>query len=226
MRDVIEDDDGQRLGVPSLFAMIVAAVIGVGVSYNALLAQPGAPQRIAEQRQDASSGHARIDVEAPRGDANTITLSYDPEIEALQRQLLAAGFYKGDVDGVAGKRTRTAIAAFQTQAGLPVTGDYSPELSDQLRFTTEVLRAAEYTGATSAPQEPPGNPKDILLVQTGLAELGYSPGDINGEMSAATEEAIKTFERDRRMPETGRMSQVLLDELSKVSGQSAIAPQN
>ncbi len=51
----------------------------------------------------------------------------------LQRRLTAAGFDTEGSDGVIGPRTRTAISAFQTQAGLPVTGEPSLDLLARLR---------------------------------------------------------------------------------------------
>jgi peptidoglycan hydrolase-like protein with peptidoglycan-binding domain len=60
-------------------------------------------------------------------------------------------------------------------------------------------------------------------VQTGLAELAYSPGAITGELNSETRDAIMAFERDRNLPQTGEISDALLAELSKMSGQSELA---
>lgn len=40
----------------------------------------------------------------------------------IQKALTEAGFYKGTIDGVIGKKTRAAIRAFQTQNGLTADG--------------------------------------------------------------------------------------------------------
>ena len=62
----------------------------------------------------------------------------------------------------------------------------------------------------------------VRRVQTGLAELAYSPGEISGEMTSQTREAIVAFQHDRKLPETGQVSDGLLTELAKMSGQSEL----
>jgi|FEC22Drversion2_1045045.scaffolds.fasta_scaffold00279_37 peptidoglycan hydrolase-like protein with peptidoglycan-binding domain len=58
----------------------------------------------------------------------------------------------------------------------------------------------------------------IQSVQRVLAELGYAPGSIDGQLSSATRRAIEDFQIDRGLPVTGEISPRFLDELSAVSG--------
>ena len=58
-------------------------------------------------------------------------------------------------------------------------------------------------------------------MQTGLAELGYAPGEITGDLTSATIQAIIQFEKDRGLPRKGTVSSALLEEISKMSGDSA-----
>jgi localization factor PodJL len=62
----------------------------------------------------------------------------------------------------------------------------------------------------------------IRRVQTALAELAYNPGEISGNLSDQTRLAIKSFERDRGLDETGEISDPLLREMDKLSGQSEL----
>ena len=59
-------------------------------------------------------------------------------------------------------------------------------------------------------------------MQTGLAELAYSPGEINGELTRQTRKAIIAFQQDRKLPETGEITDDLVAELGKMSGQSEL----
>ena len=52
---------------------------------------------------------------------------------ALQEELTANGFDTDGADGVIGPKSRDAISAYQAANGLPVTGDPSLELLQQLR---------------------------------------------------------------------------------------------
>jgi peptidoglycan hydrolase-like protein with peptidoglycan-binding domain len=143
-------------------------------------------------------------------------------VEALQRQLFAAGHYKGTIDGVLGKKTRSAIMSYQTAVGMDPTGEPSPELIEHIRFTREVAEASLFTGTVDAAPDAEAR-ANVRRVQTGLAELAYGPGEITGELTEATRRAIRAFQHDRNMPETGEITPELLTELAKLSGQSELA---
>jgi peptidoglycan hydrolase-like protein with peptidoglycan-binding domain len=154
---------------------------------------------------------------------NTIVLKYDPRVEEVQRGLLATGNYTGMVDGVAGKRTRVAIADYQKAAGLKVDGEVSTELIEHLRYTQQVAAASEFTASVAELEKNPSEAAALRQVQTGLAELGYAPGEITGDLTSATIQAIIQFEKDRGLPSDGTISSALLAEISKMSGDSVIA---
>lgn len=215
MRDVIEKR-GRRLGVASLFAVAAASVTAAAISYNAFYGQTG--HGFAALREGATT---RLAVDAEAAESATVRLRYDPVVEQVQRELQAAGFYRGAIDGVAGRRTRLAIEAYQKATDLSITGEPSPGLIEHIRFTRQVAEASLFTGTV----EPDAGAEDrarIRRVQTGLAELAYLPGEINGEMTETTRSAILRFERDRGLAETGEISGELLAELAKMSGQSEI----
>jgi peptidoglycan hydrolase-like protein with peptidoglycan-binding domain len=221
MHDVL-DDGGSGPGLAALFALSLTAVIGTAVLYNAVFAQGGA-RRATEAAIEAPAGATTRAVVDPAKDArNTVRLKYDPVVEAVQRELLAAGYYKGLVDGVAGQRTRQAIEAYQKATGLEVDGAATAGLADHIRFTREVAEASLFTGSTATDG---GDRERVLIrrVQTGLAELAYEPGPIDGELTMQTRDAIRRFERDRGLPETGEIGDALISELEKTSGQSEIA---
>lgn len=58
----------------------------------------------------------------------------------------------------------------------------------------------------------------VMEVQKALARLGYGPIRIDGRVSEATRDAIQRFERDRRMPVTGDISDRLVRALNEVAG--------
>lgn len=63
----------------------------------------------------------------------TPTYGYNASlVAAVQRRLGQLGYYRGVVDGVAGPRTRGAIAAFESRNGLVVDGRISRPLLDRL----------------------------------------------------------------------------------------------
>ena len=129
------------------------------------------------------------------------------------------------VDGVVGNRTRQAIASYQRDAGLKVDGEVSTELIEHLRYTQQIAAASQFTGSVEGVEKNPSEAADLRQVQTGLAELGYAPGEITGDLTSATTRAIIQFEKDRGLPINGTISPALLAEISKMSGDSVVATQ-
>lgn len=218
MRDEMQDGSRRKRPV-SIFAVTAASVMSLVITYNAVLGQGSGRMDIAA----ADGATTRMKVDIPEG-GKTIQLKYDPVIEGVQRQLFASGYYKGAIDGVLGKKTRSAIQAYQGAVGLEITGEPSPDLIEHIKFTREVSQAALFTGSVE-PAADAGRRADIRRVQTGLSELAYSPGEITGEISEDTRRAIREFQHDRKLPETGDITEELLAELSKMSGQSELLGQ-
>ena len=213
--------DSRRLRPASLAAWGITAILSGAILVNAFFGQPAGNRMVANSSaaQDAS---ARIDVAAPAGTGRTIQLKYDPVVEAVQRELAAAGYYEGAIDGIVGRKTKQAIEIYQRDVGIHVSGEPSQDLADHIRFTREVSEAALFTGSIEPDPDAEARAR-VRRIQTGLAELAYSPGEINGELTGQTRKAIIAFQHDRKMPETGEISDQLLTELRKMSGQSELA---
>jgi peptidoglycan hydrolase-like protein with peptidoglycan-binding domain len=216
-----ERNGGLKRKLLPLAAWSLTALMSAAIAVNALFGQPD-NGRSAQAALESGTGAGEMKVDSPDGGARTIQLRHDPVVEAVQRELAAAGYYKGAVDGVIGRKTRQAISAYQQAVGLEPDGRPSAELADHIRFTREVAEASLFTGTIEAAPDAELR-ASIRRVQTGLAELAYSPGAITGELNNQTREAIRAFERHRNMPETGEISDRLLAELAKMSGQSELA---
>ena len=64
----------------------------------------------------------------------TVDRGYDQAlVRDIQTELAARGHYRSRVDGLFGRGTRGAIVDYQTAQGLPITGEPSSELLQQLR---------------------------------------------------------------------------------------------
>ena len=201
-----------------LAAWSLTAIMSAAIAGNALFGQPAANRMV-----QASVAESPGDLAPPTG-TRTIPQKFDPVVEAVQRELMSAGYYKGPVDGVNGRKTRQAIAAYQQAMGLEADGTPTTDLAEHIRFTREVSEASLFTGTVAAAPDAEQRAA-IRRVQTGLAELAYTPGEINGELTRETRDAIMAFQRDHKMPETGEVSDELIAELGKVSGQSETATQ-
>lgn len=227
-----EEDDAPRLGVSTIVVGLTVAVLSVAIIYNTLTQSPpqsnlaGGP---AVSDTDPITGSTRVNVDAANEDqAGTVTLRYDATIESVQRELAASGLYSGQVDGVSGRRTKLAIIAYQRANGLDETGLATADLIEHIRYTRQIAEAVNMTEV--APNSPApralAQPKavdTVTRVQVGLAELGYEPGAINGQMGQQTRDAILKFERDRGIAPTGDISSTLIVELEKMSSRTTSA---
>lgn len=218
MRDVIEDE-GRKFRPASIVSGATGALLSVAILYNAFFGQGQSQRLMAEAAMAVPPGATtRIDVSA----GATVQLKYDPVVEEVQRQLLAAGYYKGMVDGVTGKRTRQAIMAFQQAEGLTVDGEASTTLAERVRYTRQVAEASLFTGdVTPAPDA--GDRAKVRRVQTGLSDLSFDPGAITGSLTDATRQAIRSFQHARHLAETGEISDGLIAELGQAAAQPSAA---
>ena len=151
-------------------------------------------------------------------------------VTAIQRELAARGYAGGPVSGKLSDETRRAIASFEKDHGLPITGSPSDELLRRI-LLGEAAAPAASTGSVAAtnraPQVKPNSvassDSTIKQVQQILADLGYAPGPVDGTRGDETERAVSAFQRDRKIAQNGRITPELLREIKRVTGRDLSA---
>ena len=119
------------------------------------------------------------------------------DVGLAQQRLRERGYYSGPVDGVMGPNTEAALRAYQRDQRLSVTGKLDSPTTRALISETGV--AAGRTVGTSAPTI------DIRTAQRELKGRGYYSGPVDGVIGAATESALRAYQRDRGLKVTGRL---------------------
>ncbi len=146
---------------------------------------------------------------APTLDPTTQSTSYTTlqggskgdQVVALQEALIELGFLTSSADGTYGTATAQAVMAFQRVNEYPITGLADPNLQAFLYngkplnnkgVKTEVRTLPAITGITIRLGD-----KGVLVrtVQARLQELGYYTGVISGLYDAATQTAVKSFQK-------------------------------
>jgi peptidoglycan hydrolase-like protein with peptidoglycan-binding domain len=147
-----------------------------------------------------------------------------PEIIAdIQRELTRRGYYDGVVDGRYGPRTDAAVRDFEQASGLKASTEPSEALLATIKRSTAKPAKAP-SGLRPALQQVRLEPnadassKRVLAVQRALAEYGYGQIKPTGLVDADTRAAIERFERERRLPITGQVSERVTRELASVTG--------
>jgi peptidoglycan hydrolase-like protein with peptidoglycan-binding domain len=118
-----------------------------------------------------------------------------PEVEYLQRQLEAAGFFEGPVGCMFDARTKAAVMAFQRARGLEVNGIVGPR-------TWAALDARRGTGLRPVLKRGDCEPA-VLVLQKVLAAHGFEPGSQEGLFCAKTERAVLAFQRAKGLEADG-----------------------
>jgi hypothetical protein len=81
------------------------------------------------------------------------------------------------------------------------------------------MNAAGIKRTNSIP-EPAAAPKQLAAVQRALADFGYGQIKPNGVVDAETRAAIEKFERERKLPVTGQVSERVVRELAAMTGRA------
>ena len=213
--------------------LIMATAATIAVFTNALFLQKGPhPAPIFATRQTVQA----VPIAPPRPQSaptNVIISAPVAPVEAapntvqnraqlisdIQRELNRRGYYDGTLDGIWGARTDAAARDFVQAAGLKI----NVEASDVL------LRAILSSGAKRAAAAAPVRSNDpiaeliapskrVLAVQRALSDFGYGQIKPTGLYDPETRQAIEKFERDRRLPVTGQISDRVVRELAGMTG--------
>ena len=137
-------------------------------------------------------------------------------IADIQRQLARRGFYDAPVDGSHGAKTDAAIREFEQSAGLKPTGEASEAMLQAIAKTPAATRSVSIRKDPIAGLI--ASSRQLAAIQRALVDAGYGPLDANGILGADTHAVIERFERDRKMPVTGQVSERLVRELAAQTG--------
>jgi peptidoglycan hydrolase-like protein with peptidoglycan-binding domain len=211
---------------PREFVGILMAMVAVfAIFINALYLQHGPhPAPIFATRphlaQPAPVVLPRPRAAVPAAGPATVARSQAQIIGDIQRELSHKGFYDGAVDGIWGAKTDAAARDFVQAAGLKINADASEGL---LRAIVTSSATAQSTRAAAPARKDPiaeliAPTKQVLAIQRALADFGYGQIKPTGVYDPETKDAIEKFERDRRLPVTGQISDPLVRELSAMTG--------
>jgi len=220
--------------------MIVAAGATGAILVNALFLQVSAhpaPMLAGKPRPVASAAVAdSVAALSPRArpserdaapaDAAALVRTRTQIIADIQRELARRGFFDGPIDGVYGARTDAAIRDFEHAAGMKSSSQPDEALLRAIArsatqppsTTAATTKRGTAPGPGTAVAKPASPSKRILAVQRALADFGYGQVKPTGILGAETRTAIERFERERKLPVTGQISERLTRELAAVTG--------
>lgn len=131
----------------------------------------------------------------------------------IQDRLLGLGMETGpDQRGLFGDGTRRAVVEFQSSRGLATDGIVGPDtwralyeagyrLGDRLLFLRRPMLRGE----------------DVAELQSRLNGLGFDAGKVDGIFGSDTQRAVLDFQRNRHLPEDGKVGPEVLTEVRLVT---------
>ena len=140
-------------------------------------------------------------------------------VAEIQRELARRGFYDGTSDGAYGPKTDAAVRDFEQIAGLRPSAEPNELLLAAItRSAVKAKPAAE-----PAPRNDPiaallAPSARITAVQRALTDFGYGPLKTTGTYDAPTRASIERFERARKRPVTGQITDQLVRDLAVLTG--------
>jgi soluble lytic murein transglycosylase-like protein len=118
------------------------------------------------------------------------------KVAALQVALRANGLYKGEVDGVSGPMTRTALLRFQRQNGIRATGKVGYVTRCKLgRLGKPLLGQRDLVRGRVG--------WDVASLEFRLRRFGLPAARLDGRFDGATVAALKRFQRARGLDPDG-----------------------
>jgi len=206
---------------PREFVGFVMATVAIfAILFNALFLQKGphpAPIFVTRPLLKQETPVAQPNVAADSAAQIRAQLISD-----IQRELGRRNFYEGATDGIWGAKTDAAARDFVQATGLKV----NPEASDGLlraivasKAKAQPDRAASVDATRNDPIAELITPsKRVVAIQRALADFGYGQIKPTGVYDPDTRTAIEKFERDRRLPVTGQISDRFVRELAAMTG--------
>lgn len=113
-------------------------------------------------------------------------------VRQLQQNLIGLGFLEGAADGSYGSKTKAAVKAFQSEFGL--TPDGSAGTATQAAVKHAVVR-----------------------LQVELKNAGFNPGTADGHFGSKTRTALKKYQKDRKLDQTGAADRAVWAALNQDS---------
>jgi peptidoglycan hydrolase-like protein with peptidoglycan-binding domain len=180
--------------------------------FNALLSACGDSCRVTGGATRTSATPAALQDETLRfGSRGSV-------VAETQLTLGSVGFDPGPADGIFGRMTATAVAAFQAANGLPVDGNVGPATRQALAAaspSSELVVSAPGAVVDYGIRDPV-----VVELQAMLAKAGHDQGGFDGAFGPLTFGAVRDFQRVVGLSANGTVDQVTWDTLVLVAAGS------
>ena len=149
--------------------------------------------------------------------------SRSEEVRRIQTRLKDWGYYTGSIDGIYGTKTEMAVRYFQQRNGLVVDGIAGPATLAAMGLSSDTAATAA-SSSTTLKRGSQGS--TVRTLQTRLKEWGYYTGAVDGVYGAATEAAVKKFQKKNGLTVDGIAGPATLRAIGISGGSSTTSSNN
>ena len=132
------------------------------------------------------------------------------EVMALQKLLISLGYATGEPSGRYGRVTQAAVMAFQKANQLKDTGSVDTATYELMRSgnalsrqEAEARKEREEKSDEEVFLKPGDSGSNVGILQKYLLEYGYYAGEIDSEYSDIVEAAVKEFQKENALSQSG-----------------------
>lgn len=140
-----------------------------------------------------------------------------PLVTDLQNQLVSAGYLARTVDGDYGSTTKKAVALFQKDHNLTVTG----VADDKTQAAIRSVPSDSYRSGGGVIYARGNRGNDVLRLQQKLSKAGYLKGALDGVYGEDTEKAVIAYQKDHEVPVSGAIDEMTYSGILGESGSTA-----
>ena len=138
-------------------------------------------------------------------------------VKKLQQALFELGYLDEEsVTGFFGDKTEAAVKQFQKDNGISETGTAGQQTLEQINTLRDVTMLNENRTYTLGDKD-----DEVKLMQTRLYELGYLEQKyVTGYYGAITEAAVKKFQKNNQINQTGTVAELTLKVLNSLAAKT------
>lgn len=129
----------------------------------------------------------------------------DSQVKEVEENLSKIGYEIRWIDEEFGYETLRAVKEFQVSQNLPATGVVDKRTFEKLRNVSQSQKGTGDAFGANEILKVKDKDSRVKLLESQLVKLGYNVKWIDEEFGFETERAVKSFQKDRKMPETGRV---------------------
>lgn len=140
----------------------------------------------------------------------------DPVVETVQRVLADLNLYQGEIDGLSGPQTRSAVEAYRKMIGMEMEAGIDGQLLTQLGVAAQPATPSPPETDMMATASAVAGDARIMRIQAGLKAFGNDGIDIDGVVGARTRAAIREFQSLFGLPETGEPDEAVYVKMREI----------